>query len=164
MSRSPWLNGVVAYVGDADGVGDLPIVIAEAGLTTCPLVWPSGIGASCHDSAMLQYRPGTFLTCSTFRLRVDHMFSPMAAPRAIVFNDGNWTPLEMAYLLRLTGATHCAGISREFGGEVLSDPVPPPPNGGPGRHRYLVASLGLVPPTGAEIDDQKSAICFEGRA
>ncbi len=65
---------------------------------------------------------------------------------AVVLSDPGHTALEIAYALYLAGVPRRAGFAPEFGGGVLSHPVPPPPPSTrpEARHLRLLDALGLT--------------------
>ena len=141
-AQSDWADApslVIGYAGTDAGVASLrPALRALAhrpGRTL--LLWPAEVAPpEATGFEVLPYRlPPTG--------DVVERIAAHAPWGAVVLAEPGWTALELAHLCYLAGVERRAGVAAEFGGAVLSDPVPPVPVPAPERHLALLAALGL---------------------
>ena len=143
--RRGWVSApcvMVAYAGGDGGDADLSPALRLVARRPQPslLLWPEGV-APPEGRDILTYALPDGADAAAGRI------AARAPWGAVILSEPGWTPLEVAHLCYLAGVERRAGLAGEFGGAVLSDPVPEPAHApGPERHLALLAALGLDRP------------------
>ena len=97
--------------------------------------------AACFD-ARIDYPPDA--DAERLRAAVDAL-AVETADAAVVFTETGWSAHVPAYLAYLAGVPRRGGITAEFGGALLTDPVRPPATlDAEERHLLLLEALGII--------------------
>jgi len=147
---------VAAFAGTrAGGAAVVPAIrVLRAALprATLLLLWPEEAAIPPRLSALadrcLEYPSPHAETRRAGRDAVERVVAVLAAAAArgaVVFTESGWAPYVPAYLVYLAGIARRAGITAEFGGAVLSQPIAPPPREMPeeARHLFLLEAIGF---------------------
>ena len=146
--RRGWVSApclVAAYAGGEAGVADLgpALRVLARRPEASVLLWPEGV-APPEGRDVLTYALPDGADDAAGRIAAHAPWG------VVVLAEPGWTPFEVAHLCYLAGVERragLAGLAGEFGGAVLSDPVPEPAHApGPERHLALLAALGLDRP------------------